>query len=173
MPLANPDDGATEIWEIENPSGGWFHPFHIHLVDFKILSRNGKAPFAYEQGPKDVVYVGENETVRVALELKGPENDAGRKLLRGGGGAARGRLARRTSRTGQRLGRYMMHCHNLVHEDHDMMGQFWVGGPDGKTRTTRATTPDADPYQPIGRGARTSRRRDSDRPALTRQLLGA
>jgi spore coat protein A len=24
-------------------------------------------------------------------------------------------------------GRYMMHCHNLVHEDHDMMVQFSVG----------------------------------------------
>jgi hypothetical protein len=24
-------------------------------------------------------------------------------------------------------GRYMMHCHNLVHEDHDMMAQFLVG----------------------------------------------
>ena len=23
-------------------------------------------------------------------------------------------------------GRYMVHCHNLVHEDHDMMGQFEV-----------------------------------------------
>ncbi len=43
-----------------NKSGGWFHPVHIHLVDFKILSRNGAA-VAYEQGPKDVVYVGENE----------------------------------------------------------------------------------------------------------------
>ncbi len=31
-----------------------------------------------------------------------------------------------------RTGRYMMHCHNLVHEDHDMMVQFEVGsgGPD-------------------------------------------
>ena len=28
-------------------------------------------------------------------------------------------------------GRYMMHCHNLVHEDHDMMTQFWVKGPAG------------------------------------------
>ena len=25
------------------------------------------------------------------------------------------------------VGRYMMHCHNLVHEDHDMMVQFEVG----------------------------------------------
>ena len=24
-------------------------------------------------------------------------------------------------------GRYMIHCHNLVHEDHDMMSQFAVG----------------------------------------------
>jgi hypothetical protein len=23
----------------------------------------------------------------------------------------------------------MMHCHNLVHEDHDMMHQFWVKSP--------------------------------------------
>ena len=62
-----------EIWEIKNGSGGWFHPFHIHLVDFKILSRNGKPPFAWEQGPKDVVYVGENETVKVAMKMAGPD----------------------------------------------------------------------------------------------------
>ena len=23
-------------------------------------------------------------------------------------------------------GKYMMHCHNLVHEDHDMMAQFEI-----------------------------------------------
>jgi hypothetical protein len=27
---------------------------HIHLVDFRILSRNGSAVYSYEQGPKDV-----------------------------------------------------------------------------------------------------------------------
>ena len=30
-------------------------------------------------------------------------------------------------RFGPQRGRYMMHCHNLVHEDHDMMTQFEVG----------------------------------------------
>jgi hypothetical protein len=30
-----------------------------------------------------------------------------------------------------RTGRYMMHCHNLVHEDHDMMVQFEVQPRDG------------------------------------------
>jgi hypothetical protein len=28
-------------------------------------------------------------------------------------------------------GRYMMHCHNLIHEDHDMMAQFEVVDPAG------------------------------------------
>jgi hypothetical protein len=26
-------------------------------------------------------------------------------------------------------GKYMEHCHNLVHEDHDMMGQYEVIDP--------------------------------------------
>jgi hypothetical protein len=30
-------------------------------------------------------------------------------------------------RYGPHEGRYMMHCHNLVHEDHDMMTQFRIG----------------------------------------------
>jgi FtsP/CotA-like multicopper oxidase with cupredoxin domain len=98
--IANPAVGATEIWEIENKSGGWFHPVHIHLVDFQILSRNGKAPFPYEMGPKDVVYVGEGEKVRVLMKFT------------------------------PHKGMYMVHCHNLPHEDHDMMAQFSVGlGP--------------------------------------------
>lgn len=95
--LANPDLGETQVWEVQNNSGGWFHPVHIHLVDFKILSRNGNPPFAYERGPKDVVYVGEGETVRLIMKF------------------------------GPHRGKYMVHCHNLPHEDHDMMHQFSVG----------------------------------------------
>ena len=95
--VANPKLGDVEIWELENSSNGWFHPVHIHLVDFQILDRNGGPPLPYERGPKDVVYVGEGETVRVLM------------------------------RFGPQVGRYMMHCHNLVHEDHDMMVQFEVG----------------------------------------------
>ena len=97
---ANPDLNAVEIWEFVNTSGGWFHPMHIHLIDFQILSRNGRAPFAYEKGPKDVVYVGENENVKVLMKF-GPHS-----------------------------GRYMIHCHNTVHEDHDMMVQYRVGPED-------------------------------------------
>ncbi len=108
--LANPALGDTEIWEIENKSGGWFHPVHIHLIDFKILSRNGKAPFAWELGAKDVVYIGEAEKVRLIMKF---------------GSTTPG------SPFGVQTGKYMVHCHNLVHEDHDMMNQFSVGLPDG------------------------------------------
>jgi len=109
--MAEPDLGSVEIWKLTNSSGGWFHPVHIHLVDFQVLSRNGSASgvLPYERGPKDVVYVGENETVRVAMRFAGPAAGEGWPTPRG---------------------RYMMHCHNLVHEDHDMMMQFSVGDPD-------------------------------------------
>lgn len=95
--VANPGLNDIEIWELENRSGGWFHPVHIHLVDFKILDRNGRPPEPFELGPKDDVYVGENETVRILVKF------------------------------GPKKGKYMIHCHNLVHEDHDMMHQFEVG----------------------------------------------
>ena len=72
--LANPKLDAVEVWKLANPSGGWFHPVHIHLIDFKILSRNGgrNEVFDYERGPKDVVYVGENETAAVIASF-GPQ----------------------------------------------------------------------------------------------------
>jgi len=92
---ADPRNGDVELWTLRNPSGGWFHPAHIHLVDFKVVDRNGQPPLPHEKGPKDVVYVGEGETVRLLMRFEG-------------------------------RGKYMMHCHNLVHEDHDMMTQFEV-----------------------------------------------
>jgi spore coat protein A len=98
---AAPTVGTVETWEIVNKSGGWFHPLHIHLVDFKVLSRNGGPAMPHEAGPKDVVYMGENESVKLLVRFDS-------------------------------IGKYMVHCHNLVHEDHDMMTQFEVVGPGGE-----------------------------------------
>jgi FtsP/CotA-like multicopper oxidase with cupredoxin domain len=109
--FANPQLNAVETWEIQNTSGGWFHPVHIHLVDFQVVSRNGAPPFAFEKGPKDVVYVGEGETVRLLMRF-GPEH-----------------------------GKYMIHCHNLTHEDHDMMTQFQVGSTDPSCEPITADPP--------------------------------
>jgi spore coat protein A, manganese oxidase len=76
--------------------GGWTHPVHIHLVDFQIISRNGQKPLPYERGWKDVVLLSDFEKVEVI------------------------------ARYAPHRGKYMIHCHNLVHEDHDMMAQFEV-----------------------------------------------
>ena len=100
--IADPGFEDIEIWEMANSSGGWFHPVHIHLLEFKILDRNGAPPFDFERGPKDVAYVGEGETVRAIMQFAPHQ------------------------------GRYMIHCHNLVHEDHDMMHQFAVGWKPGE-----------------------------------------
>ena len=94
---ANPDFGDTEIWTLVNTGGGWVHPVHVHLVDSQILNRNGLPPLPQERGWKDVFFLGESETVRII------------------------------ARFGPNQGKYMIHCHNIVHEDHDMMTQFEVG----------------------------------------------
>src|SRR3712207_6236941 len=39
--IANPGKNDIETWTLQNPSGGWFHPVHIHLLDFKVISRTG------------------------------------------------------------------------------------------------------------------------------------
>lgn len=93
IPLDN-----TEIWELTNQSA-ISHPFHIHDVQFYILTRNGVAPPTNEQGRKDVVLVKPQETVRFITKF----NDF-------------------TSDTVP----YMYHCHLLTHEDGGMMGQFIV-----------------------------------------------
>lgn len=105
--LAAPQRDQVETWVLRNLSGGWHHPVHVHFVDFKIISRNGLAPPAYERGAKDVLFLSENETVQILVKFDGGS------------------------------GKYMMHCHNLVHEDHDMMAQFEILDP--------STVPD-DPF---------------------------
>lgn len=55
--------GDTEIWEIVNRTGQ-MHPFHIHLVQFQILGRDGQTPTGAELGWKDTVRVHSGETVR-------------------------------------------------------------------------------------------------------------
>lgn len=122
--FGNPQPYDVEQWTITNASGGWFHPLHIHLIDAKIIGRNtnGGKPFAWETGPKDVFYAGENESITALMQFDT--------------GAEQG-------------GRYMIHCHNLVHEDHDMMVQFSVGD----WRTNDPVTSDPPVLDPLPEGA--------------------
>jgi FtsP/CotA-like multicopper oxidase with cupredoxin domain len=81
---------TAEIWTLTN-GGGWSHPVHIHMEEFRILSRNGALPPANEGGRKDVIKLNPGETVSFFMRFR------------------------------DWTGRYPMHCHNTVHEDHAMM----------------------------------------------------
>ncbi|KAI4627053.1 uncharacterized protein J4E87_004395 [Alternaria ethzedia] len=97
--LTRPVLGEDEIWELRHGGGNASHPVHIHLVDFQVLSRTGNRNevMPYEAaGTKDVVWIAPGEVVRVV------------------------------ARYAPWAGVYMFHCHNLVHEDHDMMVAFNV-----------------------------------------------
>ena len=89
--------GATEIWQFVNPSP-FPHPIHVHEVQFEVLERlGGRARvMPWERGPKDTVLVMPGEQVNVRVRF-----DSYR-------------------------GRFLVHCHNLVHEDLGMMLNFEV-----------------------------------------------
>jgi FtsP/CotA-like multicopper oxidase with cupredoxin domain len=96
LDLANPKRNTWEVWEIKNGGGGWVHPMHLHMEEHRILSRNGKAVDynsndAENIGREDVVALGPSESVVVARQFR------------------------------TFTGKYVAHCHNLAHEDHNMM----------------------------------------------------
>lgn len=88
-----------ELWRFET-GGSWFHPVHVHLIDFYMIRRVGGDNLgvrSYElMSPKDVFYLGPSNTVYVI------------------------------ARFGAHKGDYMFHCHNLIHEDNDMMRAFRI-----------------------------------------------
>ena len=91
------------------------HPMHLHGFGFRVLRRQGTfgparrlatagaGRLPTDLGIKDTVVVWPNETVWLALDFTLPED-----------AAFRGRQ------------RYMLHCHNLEHEDGMMMRNFAV-----------------------------------------------
>lgn len=95
---ASIDQESEEVWIIQNPSGGWRHPIHMHFEEHRVLSRDG-APITpntqvngtIDYARRDIVPLNENNEVRVFMRFRDMK------------------------------GRYVMHCHNVVHEDHAMM----------------------------------------------------
>ena len=103
--------GSHEIWEFRNEFLSMPHPLHVHGFQFRVLERSkspaqiraqavaagGRTP--HDLGFLDTVVVWPGETVRIAIDFAQPFN--GRQV-------------------------YMLHCHNLEHEDQGMMVAFAV-----------------------------------------------
>jgi len=72
------------------------HPVHLHLNHFQVAARNGGAPGPYDAGWKDTVDLRPAESLEIVTRFT------------------------------DYPGRFMLHCHNLEHEDMAMMADFTV-----------------------------------------------
>ena len=93
--------GTTEVWSVSN-SMAQPHSFHVHGVQFQVLTVNGKPPPPELAGWKDTVFVPPGEQLRIIMVF---------------------------SDYADATVPYMYHCHLLTHEDDGMMGQFVVVRP--------------------------------------------
>jgi FtsP/CotA-like multicopper oxidase with cupredoxin domain len=95
VPIADPVRGSAELWTIINGGGGWVHPMHLHMEEHRVISRNGVAApdgkHPDDTGKEDVVALEPGEQVVVYRRFR------------------------------TFTGPYVAHCHNLAHEDHNMM----------------------------------------------------
>ncbi len=90
--------GTTEVWEFDNMMGDEIHPMHIHGVQFQVLERMGGRGelIATEKGWKDTVLLMPGEKVRLIMTFP------------------------------QYTGTFVLHCHNLEHEDDGMMLNYKI-----------------------------------------------
>ncbi|HYI44448.1 MAG TPA: multicopper oxidase family protein [Actinomycetota bacterium] len=86
------------------------HFIHIHDVDWVILSRNDAAPPPYEAGLKETFRLDPGDSLAVAAKFS------------------------------DHLGRFLIHCHMLDHEDGGMMATWEVVAPGAGTPTTLTDT---------------------------------
>lgn len=88
-----------EEWKFINNTNE-YHPIHVHGVMFQVYSRNGNTNLPpNDKGWKDTVFVNPNETVSVLLKFV------------------------------DYSGIYLLHCHNLEHEDDGMMINIRIDNP--------------------------------------------
>jgi FtsP/CotA-like multicopper oxidase with cupredoxin domain len=98
---------TTEIWEVMNQHPVP-HSFHVHDVQFQILSVGGAAPPPQLAGWKDTVYLPPRVPIRIIMRFA----DYADPVMP-----------------------YMYHCHLLFHEDGGMLGQFVVVEPGQRAGT--------------------------------------
>ncbi|MER5870625.1 multicopper oxidase domain-containing protein [Streptomyces sp. NPDC002044] len=88
--------GSSEIWTVTNTNKLAPHNFHMHLVQFRVLERNGAPAGPAESGPKDTVRLFPGESVKLHATFD-------------------------TYR-----GTYVYHCHLLDHSAMGMMANFRI-----------------------------------------------
>jgi FtsP/CotA-like multicopper oxidase with cupredoxin domain len=117
------EQGTAEIWTFRNAGNDWAHPIHCHFTEFLILEVNGKPfPSTYVQTTnKELIKAfGVSEGV-LSVFMGGPRRDVATLLP--------GDEIKVFMRWKDFLGKHVMHCHNVVHEDHSMMIRWDIVEP--------------------------------------------
>jgi FtsP/CotA-like multicopper oxidase with cupredoxin domain len=102
---------TAERWILRSslPAAGWVHPVHIHFEEFRVLSRGlpvelggpgPQPPPPLETGRKDVIQLRGRDQVEIFMRFRDFK------------------------------GKYLIHCHNMNHEDTTMMVRWDIVGDD-------------------------------------------
>ena len=114
MPVTeDPVLNSVEIWNLINLTGD-DHPIHLHLVRFQILDRRAFDAVTF-RATGELKYVG-------PAHPPAPEESGWKDTVR----SDRGMVTRIIILFEGFPGRYVWHCHNLEHEDNEMMRPFDV-----------------------------------------------
>lgn len=86
--------GSAEQWTFKNGGGGWWHPIHTHLEGHQVQTINDKAPPPHRQFKVDLTLLAGGDEAVVFMKFR------------------------------TFTGPFVMHCHNIEHEDMRMMINF-------------------------------------------------
>jgi FtsP/CotA-like multicopper oxidase with cupredoxin domain len=138
------DKDTAEIWTIRNEGKNWSHPIHSHFTEFLLLEVNGrkiKATEVQTAEPGDPRRNTYRDLAKPVERTAHPTTDfvctsEPIRVFMGGNRRDITTLLPNDEiqifmRWHDFQGRYVMHCHNVVHEDHAMMIR-WDIVPKGK-----------------------------------------
>ena len=123
--IANPSRNGYELWKLKG-HGGWYHPVHIHLIDFLVLLRTGGTSDLWQDYDSLDANSGKFNTLNGLKGLRPWEEDGAKDVVHLGHGEDLWVF----TQWGPHDGDFMFHCHNLVHEDSDMMVAAGLGRND-------------------------------------------
>jgi spore coat protein A len=130
----HPAFGSTEVWEFYNTTVD-AHPIHMHLVDFRVINREG-----FTAALADKPNTTDGSLGAIVTNLDGTLADVPNSIVLDGNVVApsaheAGKKDTVKAFPGEvtrvlvsfnRKGEYVYHCHILSHEDHEMMRPYTV-----------------------------------------------
>lgn len=141
------EHGSAEIWTFRNSGNAWSHPIHCHFTEFLILEMNGQPydPRWLQTGEDKFTHdKADKKRARIGRFMGGPRRDVATLLP--------GDEMKVFMRFKDFLGKYVMHCHNVVHEDHSMMIRWDIVEPGkgflGSRPAAEVYGANAGPYKP-------------------------